>query len=232
MSDPSSRTFGIDSPFRRNTLWQRTGAFWCKRKALGGKRNTSSPRPHLLRHCQRELPSWFAGVDEGYDRYSLSIDSYSLQAGNIRRNVPGPDVCVDGDQLRIKEPLPITQIVTDNSKCYMIMKGGDREVRFCPSESRSEAILYEGHLSSPLTYSVNVCLEYDDSNCKIYWKDDKEKKICWRHDFEYKGVWAAGTLTKYKCTKWETRTRSHPLQYRIRYMIPYRLNDRVTKCTA
>ena len=38
-----------------------------------------------------------------------------------------------------------------------------------------------------------------------------------------------GTLTKYKCARWETRTKSHPLQYTIRYMIPYRLNDRVTK---
>lgn len=155
----------------------------------------------------------------------MRIDTYSLQAGNIRRNIPGTDVCIDGDQLRTKEPLSITQIVTDNSKCYMIDRG-DRERRFCPSDSRSEVMLYEGHLSSPVTSSVNICREYDDSNCKIYQRESSERKICSRHDFEYKGVWATGTLFKYKCVKWNTTIHRQPLQYTIRYLIPFEYAER------
>jgi len=63
------------------------------------------------------------------------------------------------------------------------------------------------------TFVVNFCLAYDTSSCD--WRDPDdgpEREIC-RAPEEFKGVWAAGTMFHYRCTKFETRTFTHPLQY-------------------
>jgi hypothetical protein len=111
----------------------------------------------------------------------------------------------------------VTQTITDISKCYS-RDHGDNEKVICPAEARTKTVVFDGHLSSPVTYSFNTCLLYDRSNC--FWQDPgdgPEREVC-RAGSEYPGIWAEGTMFRYKCSKSLTQAYSHPLQYNVRFM--------------
>src|SRR5262245_41761520 len=163
-----------------------------------------------------ELESY---IDGDYFDAFLRPDHYTLQAGNTRTNIAGTDVCVDGEQLRTKEPVKLTETLTDHSKCHLRLIGGDRENEFCPPEANTTAVLFEGHAVAPLVSDLNVCLEYDKSNCRIVENNDRTREVCRRPDFNYTGVWAVGTIFVYNCARWETRVHHLRLQYEVRLMV-------------
>jgi hypothetical protein len=87
----------------------------------------------------------------------------------------------------------------------------------CPREAHTTVTTYNNYLSSPVTYSVNVCLLYDQSNCRwIYPDDGPEREIC--RPVDYHGIWAQGTKFHYRCTKSTSQIHSHPLQYEVRFV--------------
>ena len=152
----------------------------------------------------------------------MEVDHYVLEGMNI----PGTDLCIAGDQMRTKGPMTLTQVNTDYSKCR-IRTRGDREWEICPPEARSEVVVFKGHLTSPLSYSVNTCREYDKSHCRVRGLGtDREREYC-KVDYKYQGVWAADTILEYKCTNSETVTYRHSLAYNIRYMVEIPRNDRI-----
>lgn len=175
---------------------------------------------------QAELESY---IDGDYFDAFLRPDHYTLQAGNTRTNVAGTAVCVDGDQLRTKEPLTITQTLTDHSKCHLRLIGGDMEKEICPPEANTTAVVFEGHAVAPLISNLNVCLEYDKSNCRIVENNDHTKEVCSQPDFNYMGTWAVGTIFVYNCAKWETRVHHLPLEYEVRYMVNLERNGKVMR---
>jgi hypothetical protein len=142
----------------------------------------------------------------------LEIDRYMIQG----QSIAGTELCIAGDQLRTKQSFLISQIVTDYSKCR-IRKRGDEEVEICQPDAKSEVVVFDGHLTSPISYGVNVCLDYDKSHCRIRKRGDDQIEIC-QVDFNYEGLWAKGTIFEYRCTKSETQIQRHPLRYIIRYM--------------
>jgi hypothetical protein len=149
----------------------------------------------------------------------VRVDFYVLYGTHTRQgiNVPGNQICIDGDLLRTKERITITQTITDISKCYS-RDHGDDEKMICPPEARTKTVVFDGHLSSPVTYSFNICLLYDKSNC--FWQDPgdgPEREVC-HPGSDYPGIWAEGTMFRYTCTKSQTQTYSHPLQYNVRFM--------------
>jgi hypothetical protein len=150
----------------------------------------------------------------------LDVDLYVLHAphSNIGIPVPGTQVCIEGDQLRAKEPLKLTDVKTDWGTCKIDRISDETELLICPDSAHTTKVLFDGYLSSPITYGVNTCLEYDSSHC--YLKNPgtfSQLEIC-RVDFKYEGIWAEGTIFDYKCTRSETRVYRHPLEYTIRYM--------------
>ena len=157
-----------------------------------------------------------------YNTYYVEVDHYVLEGMNI----PGTDLCIAGDQLRTKGPITITQVKTDHSKCR-IRTRGDEEKEICPPGARSEVVFFQGQLTSPLSYSVNTCREYDKSHCRVRGLGtDREREYC-KVDFKYQGVWAADTTFEYKCTNSETVTYRHPLVYNIRYLVEFERDDRI-----
>ena len=117
----------------------------------------------------------------------------------------------------------------DYSKCRTSTRG-DRERDVCPPGgpgARSEVVVFEGHLASPLAYSVKTCREYDTSHCRVLRRGtEREREYC-KVDFKYEGVWDAGTIFEYKCINSETVTYRHPLEYNIRYMVDVARNERI-----
>jgi hypothetical protein len=88
----------------------------------------------------------------------------------------------------------------------------------CPKEAHTTVVTYNTYLSSPVNYSVNICVAYDRSSC--YWDmrdDGPEREVC-RVPGKYDGLWAEGTVFHYPCAKSSNQSFSHPLQYEIRYM--------------
>jgi hypothetical protein len=168
-------------------------------------------------------------IDGDYFDAFLRPDHYTLQAGNTRTNIPGTDVCVDGDQLRTKESLTISQTQTDHSKCHLRLVGGDLEKETCPAEANTTAVVFEGHAVSPLISNLNVCLEYDKSNCRIVENNDHTREICSRPNFDYTGTWAVGTIFVYNCKNWETRVYHLPLEYAVRYMVNMERNGKIIR---
>jgi len=173
-----------------------------------------------------ELESY---IDGDYFDAFLRADHYTLRAGNTRTNVAGTDVCVDGDQLRTKEPLKLTETLTDHSKCHVRLIGGDREQEFCPPAANTTAVVFEGHAVAPLASDLNVCLEYDKSNCRIVENNDHTREVCRRPDFNYTGVWAVDTIFVYNCARWETRVHHLRLQYEVRFMVNVERSGKVIR---
>jgi hypothetical protein len=146
------------------------------------------------------------------------IDVYVLY-GTDKRNgiaVPGPDVCLDGDQLRSKQRFTFTETITDYDKCRPRDPGGEPEGLLCPPEAETKITHYDQYLVSPVAYTVNTCLEYDNSHCYMRDLGEKDLEVC-RVEFAYEGIWAEGTVFAYKCTKWASRTYRNNLQYDIRW---------------
>jgi hypothetical protein len=152
------------------------------------------------------------------------VDQYTLDGINI----PGTDVCREGDQIRTKERLTFARTITDHSRCRVMDLGGDSEKVICPPQADTKVVTFEGYLKSPVTYSVKVCLAYDKSNCYMQDLGDGEREVC-RVNFKYEGAWAEGTIFEYKCTKSETRTYQQPLQYNIRYFSEREIDNRLRR---
>jgi hypothetical protein len=155
------------------------------------------------------------------------VDKYVLYGADKRTpiNVADTEVCIEGEFLRSKEATTISEIKTDYSKCKYL-DFGDESVRVrCPPEAQTKRIHHNSYLSSPLTYSVRTCLEYDTSNCYLTTDQETEREMC-RIDFEYEGIWAEGTKFFYRCAKSETRTYQQPLQYNVRWFMELYIEER------
>jgi hypothetical protein len=149
-----------------------------------------------------------------YGTYFTQVDHYVIQD----RSIPGTELCIAGDQLRTIEPITLTEINTDYSKCRVRTRR-DREWDICPPEATSETVVFRGYLSSPLTYTVNTCRQYDKSHCTIVRRGtEKEREVC-RVDFKYEGVWDSATLYDYRCVSFDVVTYTHPLEFTIRYKV-------------
>ena len=147
------------------------------------------------------------------------VDFYTLFTPDLRSsvNVPANQVCLEGNIIRTYERQVISHTITDISKCRYEDYSDKDEMR-CPKEAQTTVVTYNNFLSSPVSYSVNVCAAYDRSSC--YWdaKDDgPEREIC-RVPGKYEGIWAAGTMFHYPCTKSSSQPFSHPLQYEVRFL--------------
>jgi len=124
--------------------------------------------------------------------------------------------------LRTKEHFTLTQIVTDYSHPGCHVKDHDDDdigEEICPPEAETKVVLFDGYPSSPLSFGINVCLEYDDSNCYTREGENFPYEICREHHYRYEGAWVEGTLFQYICVKSETRMYHHPLQYNVRYIV-------------
>lgn len=147
------------------------------------------------------------------------VDFYTLFTADFRTavNVPANQVCVDGSILRTYERQILSHSVTDISKCRY-EDYSDQDVMRCPKEAHTTIVTYNNHLSSPLSYSVNMCLAYDKSSC--YWNfpdDGPEREIC-KVQGKYEGIWAQGTIRYYPCAQSTSRIFSHSLQYEVRFV--------------
>ena len=147
------------------------------------------------------------------------VDSYILEGIHVR----GTNLCIDGGQLRTREPITITDWVTDRSLCRITIRG-DEQKEICPPAATKSVIRYAGHLRTPLSHSQNVCLVYDHSNCRIIrGGTDKEREIC--RPVPYEGVWAMGTIFDYRCQTSEIRTYHHPVEYTVRHLVDIETSD-------
>jgi hypothetical protein len=167
-----------------------------------------------------ELPQSYYRYRGG--TYFVDVDHYLLDG----KSIPATNLCVDGDRLRTRVPITMTQLKTDHSQCRVIQRG-DETKEICPPQSRSEEVVFEGHVSAPLSYTVNTCLEYDKSHCRIKGLGtDREQEFC-KVNFKYEGIWAPGTIYDYRCISSERITQQYPLQYNIRYMVDVERNERI-----
>jgi hypothetical protein len=160
------------------------------------------------------------------------IDFYVLYGVDKQTgiNVPGTEVCIEGEQLRTKERMTITEIKTDYSKCRFLETGDDSPPKIvCPAEAETRTVHFNHYASSPLVYSVRTCLEYDRSHCyDAAVGDEGEREVC-RANFQYEGMWTEGTIFAYRCAKSEARTYRQPLQYNIRWIMEIEIDDRLRK---
>jgi hypothetical protein len=148
----------------------------------------------------------------------VEVDFYVLYSDYMSAgiNVPGHEICLEGNRLRTIHPVAFQQTKTDNSKCYPLPYGEPERIH-CPPDAHT-VITTRTFLTSPVKYSINVCLAYDKSNCD--WRDPgdgPEKEVC-TPGSEYKGMWAAGTLFHYRCTKYDAQHYEHPLRYGVRFV--------------
>lgn len=70
--------------------------------------------------------------------------------------IPGNEVCREGDQIRTIQAITFQEKKTDISKCEIFDYGEDRE-EICARDAHS-IIESSYYVSSPIIYSVNVCL--------------------------------------------------------------------------
>ena len=188
-----------------------------------------------------EIPSYVIDAAGFRSRHSdggiyPEIDSYVLYGVDnkqVQVNVPGDEVCIEGDQLLTKERITITEIKTDHSKCRYLELGDDTPPKVsCPPDAHTRIVHLNHYASSPLVYSARTCLEYDRSHCyDAGFGGDTEREVC-RVDFRYEGIWAEGTIFDYKCTKSEARAYRHPLQYNVRWIMEVQIpgvDNRLTK---
>jgi hypothetical protein len=155
------------------------------------------------------------------------VDKYVLYGADKRTaiNVLGTNVCIEGEFLRSKEATTIAEIKTDYSKCRYLDFGDESVSVKCPAEAQTKIIHYNSYLSSPLSYSVRTCLEYDTSNCYLTTDQETEREMC-RIDFEYEGLWAEGTKFFYRCSKSGSRSYRQPLEYNIRWFMEVYIEER------
>jgi hypothetical protein len=148
----------------------------------------------------------------------VEVDFYVLYGEDKRVgiNVPGHHVCREGDQLRSIHPITFKETKTDNSMCYPLPYGEPERIH-CPPAAHS-VITTNTFLSSPIAYTVNICLLYDTSNCEWRPVDDGKERMFCKPGGEYKGIWAAGTQFHYRCTKSDTQQHVQALQYGVRFM--------------
>ena len=159
------------------------------------------------------------------------VDKYVLYGSDKQTaiNVPGTEVCFDGEFIRSKEATTIAEIKTDYSKCRYLDFGDDSLPAVkCPPEAHAKIIHHNSYLSSPLTYNVRTCLEYDASHCYLTTNEETEREIC-RIDFQYEGLWAEGTKFFYRCARSETRTYRQSLQYNIRWFMEIEIDERLRR---
>jgi hypothetical protein len=167
------------------------------------------------------IPEAFQVTTSPYEgEVYTQVDFYVLYGSHSQQgvNVPGNQICKEGEQLRTRRRVAITETRTDLSKCRTRHYGDDVERVVCPSEALTKVVVFNGHLFSPITYSFNICLLYDKSNC--YWQDrgdDQEREVC-RPASRYSGIWAEGTMFQYSCARSKTESYSHPLRYNVRFM--------------
>jgi hypothetical protein len=148
------------------------------------------------------------------------VDKYVLHGPDLRVGtaVPGNEVCIDGNLLRTKERIRMTQTITDASKCELRNYGGDVERSVCPPDAHTRGIVFDGYLASSVNYKVNMCISYDRSHCYAAdVGDGAEREIC-RQTFRYEGIWAAETKFDYRCSNSIPQNFSHPLQYKVRFI--------------
>ena len=172
---------------------------------------------------QKEIPSIDAILPKRahpiHGDVYYDVDSYILEGVHVR----GTNLCIDGEQLRTREPITIADWVTDRSLCRNITRG-DEQKEICPPAATKSVIRYAGHLRTPLSHSHNVCLLYDNSNCRIFrGGTDKEREIC--RPVRYEGVWAMGTIFDYRCQTSEIRTYHHPVEYTVRHLVDIETGD-------
>jgi hypothetical protein len=189
-----------------------------------GKTATPGKKPGTAPESTRDLDFEYAQslAEQNYNDglVFLDMDHYALHGthSTMAISVPGSDVCIEGDQLRSKEPMQFTDMTTDWSSCRWDLIAEDLEKVHCPDSAHKTKMLFDGYLRSPISYNVNVCLEYDNSNCYLKGLGTaRETEVC-RVDFKYEGIWAEGTIFDYRCSKSELRNFRHPLEYTIRYM--------------
>jgi hypothetical protein len=146
---------------------------------------------------------------------------YTLYANDTRQaiNVPGTDVCIDGNQLRSKEQFTIAETKTNFDKCWIRDLGGDKEKLICPREAETQVVHFNHYLVSPLVYTVRTCLLYDKANCYMRYADDSPEREMCRIDFQYEGIWADDTMFHYKCARSQPNTYRHSLQYTVRWFM-------------
>jgi hypothetical protein len=141
------------------------------------------------------------------------VDSYVLEGVRIS----AIDLCLDGDHLRTNDPITLTESITDRSLCR-IKTRADNEIEYCPPAATKSVIRYAGHLRTPISYSVNVCLVYDNSNCRIIRAGtEKEREVC--RPVKYEGLWDRTTNFDYKCQSSETRIYHHSIEYTVRHLV-------------
>jgi hypothetical protein len=147
-------------------------------------------------------------------------DFYALFTPDLRMtiNVPANEVCVDGAILRTYERRVVTQRVTDIAKCRYESYGDEQERMRCPPEAHTTLVTYDNYLSSPVSYTVNVCAIYDRSSCFISPHDDGPDQESCRVRGKYDGIWAAGTMFHYPCMKFSSQSFAHSLQYEVRFI--------------
>jgi len=90
-----------------------------------------------------------------------SLTAFPLQAQRVADAyniggywVPGTELCVQGDTLRTKEPVRITEPVTEGGDCHEMVDN----VEVCFSEPvERERLIFVGHLSSPIERTYSFC---------------------------------------------------------------------------
>ena len=177
-------------------------------------------RPSIAEQMPIVVPPSLQRTTSPYESEVYAVVGfYTLFTPDFRvtENIPANQVCLDGNTIRTVEREVISHRETDISKCRYVDMGGDQERMRCPPEAHTTVISYDNYFLSPVSYSVNVCLEYDKSNC--YWTnpDEPEREVCRDRD-TYEGIWAQGTMFQYRCTKSVSQTFTQPLEYEIRFM--------------
>ncbi len=147
------------------------------------------------------------------------VDFYVLYEDNstVGIRVPGNEICLAGDRLRTIDPWAFHENKIDESKCRWLDYGEKDEFK-CSRDAHS-IVITRSFLSSPVNYSVNMCLAYDKSSCD--WRDPggdgPEREFC-KVGGSYKGIWAEGTQFFYPCAKSTSQSYTHPLQYQVRFV--------------
>ena len=176
----------------------------------------TSDDPYIIVIPESIRPSISAFEETVY----TDVDKYVLHGPDLRVGtaVPGNELCIDGNLVRTKERILMTQTITDASKCELRNYGGDVERSVCPPDAHTRGIVLDGYLASSVNYQVNMCISYDRSHCYAAdVGDGAEREIC-RQTFKYEGIWAAGTKFDYRCTNSVPQNFSHPLEYKVRFI--------------
>lgn len=163
------------------------------------------------------IPESLKGFIYSRDIY-VDADIYILFGPSSRFGfpVPGNEICIQGDRLRSMEAIRMSQPVTDMSKCRRV-RDGDDEKWECQRDATTEVVHFDDYLSSPINYSVNMCVTYDKSVCLVEYDDGRRETCPTDLRGDYQGIWHASTLFAYRCIKSQVRHYIHPIQYDVRF---------------